>query len=434
MLKALRKRTARSIQGYYELRFLRGGSYPDFVYDGTVKDLGSQIPVFVFHAVSFEDLDEKLCHLVRNGYHTVTADLLAESIENKTKASPKTVVLTFDDGHESLWSVAYPLLKKYGLVGVAFIVPRWLRDAEESESGKGEGRAGLSESEGGCWAQTSINQGFVSWQEVSAMHQSGVIDFQSHSLSHNLVFTSDTIKDFVNPSLLRSSYDRIPVPTDGEDSAGSKLPPLGMPIYTVAPRLTGARRYFDDVGMRNACILHARERGGAAFFEKPFWRKELAGVAGRYKSVNGLKDRYESDEEREEAMIRELMGSKEVIEKRIHKSVRHLCHPFYSGSQLAISLSSKCGYRSNYWGWPVPSSRFFKRYGHDHSHASCHLTDLSTGPLLNGKRTNRPGDDPFKIVRLPGDYIFRLPGEGRESLAQIMIRKCLRNLRGSEKR
>ena len=414
MLKALRKRTDRAIQGYYELGFLRGGSYPDFVCDGRVKDLGSQIPVFLFHAVSSEDLEEKLLHLVRNGYHTVTADQLTDCIENKKKASPKTVVLTFDDGHESLWSVAYPLLKRYGLGGVAFIVPSWLRDSEK--------------------CQWSIDHAFVTWQEVITMHQSGVMDFQSHSLSHNVVFTSDTIKDFVNPTLLHSSYDRIPVPTDGEDIEESNPPALGMPIYTVAPRLSGARRYFDDEGVRKTCIMHVRERGGAAFFENTFWRNELARVADRYKSVNGLRDRFESDEEREEAMIRELAGSKEIIEKRLNKSVRHLCHPFFSGSQLAISLSSKCGYVSNYWGWPVPSSGFTDRYGHDHLHTKCHLTDLSTGPILTGKRTNRPGDDPFKIVRLPGDYIFRLPGEGRKTLAQIMVRKCMKNLRGSENR
>ena len=431
MLKTLRKRTIRSVQGYYELGFIRGGSYPDFVYDQRVKDLGSQIPAFVFHAVSSKDLEEKLQHLATNGYRTVTADQLADCLENKTKASPKTVVLTFDDGDESLWSVAYPLLKKYGFVGVAFIVPRWLRDEVEHESSKGEGRPGPFKSEGGCVPQTSMNQRFASWQEVNAMHESGVIDFQSHSLSHNMIFTSDTIKDFVNPSLLGSSHDRIPVPADGEDSAGSNVLPLGMPIYTVAPRFAGGRRYCDDVGMRNACIAYAKEKGGASFFEKPFWRKELAGVATRYKSNNCLKDRYESDEEREQAILHELVGSKEIIEKRIHKSVNHLCHPFYSGSQLVVSLSSKCGYRSSYWGWPVPSSRYSDRYGHDHLHTSCHLTDLSTGTILNGKRTNRPGDDPFKIVRLPSDYIFRLPGEGRKSLAQIMIRKCLRNLRGS---
>jgi ribosomal protein L31 len=418
MLKALRKRTARVVQGYYELGFIRGGSYPDFVYDERVKDLGSQIPVFVFHAVSSKDLEEKLQHLATNGYRTVIADALADCIENKTKASSKTVVLTFDDGDESLWSIAYPLLKKYGFVGVAFIVPRWLRDAPEHESSKEE----------------EFNQRFVSWQQASAMHQSGVIDFQSHSLSHNMIFTSNTIKDFVNPSLLGSSYDRIPVPADGEDSAGSNVLPLGMPIYTVAPRFAGGRRYCDDVGMRNACIAYAQERGGASFFEKPFWRKELAGEATRYESTNGLKDGYESDEERDQAILHELVGSKEIIEKRLRKSVRHLCHPFYCGSQLVISLSSKCGYRSSYWGWPVPSSRYSARYGHDHLHTSCHLTDLSTGSSLNGKRTNRPGDDPFKIVRLPSDYIFRLPGEGRKSLAQIMIRKSLRNLRGSEKR
>jgi hypothetical protein len=421
MLETLRKRTARSVQGYYELGFIRGGSYPDFVYDETVKDLGSQIPVFVFHGVSQADLEEKLVHVVRNGYRTINADLLADWIEEKRTLPPKTVVLTFDDGHATLWSVAYPLLKQYGLVGVAFIVPSWVREAGESQRGIPQGRARVSPSK----------EAFVSWEEVIAMHQSGVIDFQSHSLSHNMVFTSDTIKDFVNPSLLRSSYDRIPVPTDSHGSSWSDAPPLGMPIYTVAPRFAGGRRYVDDKGMRDRCIAYVMERGGERFFEKRFWKRELAGVAARYKSGNQLNDRYETDEEREQAIVQELVGSKDMIEKRLLKSVSHLCHPFYSGSQLAASLSSKCGYRSNYWGWPVPSLRYAKRYGHDHVHTSCHLTDLSTGTMLHGKRTNRPGDDPFKIVRLPSDYIFRLPGEGRRSLTQIMMRKCVRNLRGS---
>ena len=35
----------------------------------------------------------------------------------------KSVLLTFDDGRGTLWSVAYPMLKKYGMKATAFIVP-----------------------------------------------------------------------------------------------------------------------------------------------------------------------------------------------------------------------------------------------------------------------------------------------------------------------
>ena len=32
-------------------------------------------------------------------------------------------LLTFDDGRASVWSVAYPLLKQYGMRGVCFLIP-----------------------------------------------------------------------------------------------------------------------------------------------------------------------------------------------------------------------------------------------------------------------------------------------------------------------
>jgi len=63
-----------------------------------------------------------------NNYRTLKADELHDLITEKKKYKKKVVALTFDGGLRSLWSVAYPILKKYGLNAISFIVPFRLQD------------------------------------------------------------------------------------------------------------------------------------------------------------------------------------------------------------------------------------------------------------------------------------------------------------------
>jgi hypothetical protein len=48
--------------------------------------------------------------------------------------------------------------------------------------------------------------------------------------------------------------------------------------------------------------------------------------------------------------------------------------------------------------------------------------------VLPDRRSNRPGDDPYRCARLKGDYLRRLPGHGRDTLAGIMARKISRRV------
>jgi len=417
----------------WEASFLKNRCYPDFIFEEESGLLDGEIPVFLFHTVRAEDIEEKLKYLVTNGYRTIGADELYEVLTRQKAFSKKTVMLTFDDGRGSLWSVAYPLLKKYGMVGVAFIVPTWVHDHHDrlpNLTDYWKEKASFKDIE----ERECGTSPFVTWDEIQTMHDSGVIDFQSHSLTHGTVFTSEKIVEFVNPKLDFGIYkNRIPVVNVGERN-GKQTATLGLPIYTVAPRLTGARRYWDDEPLRERCTAHVKANGEANFFTKSTWRKELAEVVGLYRSSNGLRHRYETDGEREKAIMQELEESKVIIEKRLGKTVRHLCYPYFAGSEIAAALSKRVGYKANYWGWWVPSNGNADRYGLEHSFEGGDLTDLSTGDLLKGRRTNRPGDDPYRIVRLPGDYIFRLPGKGRRSLTGIIAKKCFGNLTSLGKR
>jgi hypothetical protein len=341
--------------------------------------------------------------------------------------STKEVVLTFDDGWRNLWTVVYPLLKKYGQVAVSFIVPSWINNSiyySPNYMGHWNEKDNLNV----IFAQKFGLNSCVNWREIKRMHESGVIDFQSHSLTHGTVFTSDRIVDFLNPQSIHFSY-KIPFSEQEEQGPHIKSNKLGAPLYTMAPRLTGAKRYIDEDGLRDECVAFVKNNGGKDFFRKREWRKQLSKYADSYRTKNPNKPLFESDCEREQAIVLEFMKSKLIIEKKLNKTVKHFCYPFFSGSRLSIEISKRCGYVTNFWGWQTVSNKLNKQYGRDHKYQLADPTDLSTGDILKGRRTNRHGDNPFTIVRVPGDYIYRLPGDGRLSIRQILIKKFIKNLK-----
>lgn len=67
--------------------------------------------------VSTDEFDKQMKYLHDNGYTTITFD----EIENAKKYK-KPVIITFDDGYENNYKVAYPILKKYNLKASIFLV------------------------------------------------------------------------------------------------------------------------------------------------------------------------------------------------------------------------------------------------------------------------------------------------------------------------
>ena len=97
------------------------GRYPAFVYGrGCTPE---NIPIFIFHQVETRRFESQLAFLKENKYQTLTCDELLKILKGKRTHSAKEIMLTFDDGWRSLWSVAFPLLKKYGFEATAFVVP-----------------------------------------------------------------------------------------------------------------------------------------------------------------------------------------------------------------------------------------------------------------------------------------------------------------------
>lgn len=108
------------------------------------RDAGEQL--YVLQVSQFR---EQMDFLARGGYRTY----LLEELQDLDEWPEKAFVLTFDDGHESNFTLALPVLREYGFRAVFFITTGWIGTprylTEEQilvlhEAGMGVGSHGIS--------------------------------------------------------------------------------------------------------------------------------------------------------------------------------------------------------------------------------------------------------------------------------------------------
>ncbi len=126
------------------------------------------VPILCYHRfgngnskmlVAPGQFEAQLDWLVRNHYRVLRLADLAGFLSGREALPQRSVVITIDDGYESVYRFAYPTLKKYGLSATLFVYTDFIG-----------ARDGLS------------------WAQLQEMASSGVIDIQAHSKSHrNLV-------------------------------------------------------------------------------------------------------------------------------------------------------------------------------------------------------------------------------------------------------
>jgi len=369
---------------------LLGGAYPRFVYGGGVRG----VPVFASHGVTPALFEAQLAFVRDNGYRTLSADEFYEIACGRRAPEQRAVMLTYDDGLGSLWSVGLPLVKRYGVTIVVFLIPGRIRSGGVGPTLEdlAAGRARIED----VLQRDAGEQPFLTWDEITQMHESGLVDFQSHTLTHQLMFTSPRIEGYFNPALARRLS---PFQLPEWMANGLSRPAWGRPLYTAAPRMSAGRHYLEDAGLRRACEGYVAERGGAAFFERPAWRRELATSSRDFRRRHGDLGRFETAEERQAALSSELREAKRFIEEQLPgKTVRHLAYPWGADSALAIRLSAQAGYVTNF-----PAKV-----------AGSYMGITRGQPLIAG--------------RFGMDFLFRLPGRGRQPLWRTLAKKLSRNV------
>jgi len=95
------------------------------------------VPVLLYHHigispsnseyyVSPEVFDQQMALLHKWGYRTISVETMVKAISEGTELPAKPIILTFDDGSESVHSTAMPILQKYNFTGTAYIVYKYI--------------------------------------------------------------------------------------------------------------------------------------------------------------------------------------------------------------------------------------------------------------------------------------------------------------------
>jgi peptidoglycan/xylan/chitin deacetylase (PgdA/CDA1 family) len=140
--------------------------------------------------VSPQTFEAHLQHRRHSGYKTVTLDELAAFVAGAGQLPDKSVVLSFDDGYLDNYVYAYPLLKQYGLKAVIFLVTGWVDAATAANANTKDiteelKKTAVSHDEGKkLIAQGQFNRVIMNWDMVKEADASGLVDFQSHTVSH----------------------------------------------------------------------------------------------------------------------------------------------------------------------------------------------------------------------------------------------------------
>ncbi len=118
-----------------------------------------------------ERLQEQLEAFKSAGYQTVSLADLQAYYQGQAKLPDKPLLITFDDGYESNYLLAYPILQKLDMQAVIFVIGANMRDENDPEKGL---------------------QLFMTWQQAQKMEASGLIDIQSHTYDlHHMTETPD---------------------------------------------------------------------------------------------------------------------------------------------------------------------------------------------------------------------------------------------------
>jgi biofilm PGA synthesis lipoprotein PgaB len=140
--------TALTIIGYHEITDRKDALIPSY-------------------AVTSQQFSEHLDWLKNNGYHFINVDQLIKAHEGKYSLPSKPVLLTVDDGYQSFYQNAYPIIRAKKVHVVLAVVGSWLEPKESQKVDFG--------------GESISRDKILSWKELKEMQSSGLVEIASHS-------------------------------------------------------------------------------------------------------------------------------------------------------------------------------------------------------------------------------------------------------------
>lgn len=152
-------------------------SFSFFAMNGSIYSMQSDeiaLPIVMYHqltksesragryVLTLEQFEKDLVFLKEKGYKTITVSQLLDYSQGKGKLPEKVIMITFDDGCETLYAYAKPLLEQYGFTAVGFVVGSLADYYTELDD-------------------HNLNYSNLNWAEIKELSMGNTVEIQSHS-------------------------------------------------------------------------------------------------------------------------------------------------------------------------------------------------------------------------------------------------------------
>jgi peptidoglycan/xylan/chitin deacetylase (PgdA/CDA1 family) len=164
--------------------------------------------------VSGAAFERQMAFLAAHRYRVLSLEELASTLEENRPAARKTAVITFDDGYEETYRIAWPLLRRFGFPAIVFVTP--------SEVGL---------------------PGFATWEQLIEMARDGMT-IGSHTMHH--AYLPHVPSDLLVEEVVESK--RVV-----EVRVGRPVQFISYPIGGFTPQ---AVRLVQQAGYRAACTTN----------------------------------------------------------------------------------------------------------------------------------------------------------------------------------
>lgn len=119
------------------------------------------------YAVTPSNFSEQVQWFIENGYHFIGVDDILKYRKEGKALPDKAVLMTFDDGYQSVYTHAFPIIKKYKIPVVIALVGSWLQAKDKVDFS----------------GHIIAREKFLSQKEIKEMVGSGLVEIASHTHS-----------------------------------------------------------------------------------------------------------------------------------------------------------------------------------------------------------------------------------------------------------
>mgnify|MGYP001554006705 CR=1 FL=1 len=278
------------------------------------------IPVICYHRIDVNDsispevFEAHLKYFAKAKIRSIGLQEMKDHLSGQDRIKEKNLMLTFDDGYQDFYHNAFPLLKKYQIKAVVFLIA----DRLVSDPNRTMPNPVPSYDEMHINAQNGDLSSFLSLEQVLEMQASGLVEFGAHTKSHAVTICSPNVVSINQGQKLKWYFP------DRKDIK------IGSPLFELSPDLIGPRympnqEYID----RFKDLVSSGETDLSALQEK------LSGV-----SIGDC----ETGKEWHKRLEQEIVGAKQDLELKLGCDITSFCWPWGAEGDVARQVLIESGY------------------------------------------------------------------------------------------